>query len=206
MKKLLFFLFYWLFTISSLPQLGIGQSNAAGIHFGYGFSDLSDDDFYNRHGQSFMFGVFRTFRFTEKLSLQAEFNFDKRGDTEINVPLGSIPIYDTPYKFYYAGMPVLMQYSFGEKIRYVPAAGAAVHYLLLEKWNDIKQTSEYKKIDAGFMLSQQLQIRLGEAHFLKLEGRSYHGLIRAEKPDSMANYVGRHSSFLFVAGLGFILK
>lgn len=206
MKKTLSSLAGMLLVLSLLPCFLNGQTGKAGFHGGFGLSDFSDNDFYTKHGSSFLIGAFKSFPFTDKLSLQLELNFDKKGDKDINFPLGNPSVFNTPYKFYYLGIPVLLQYSFGEKFKYVPAAGASVHYLLLEKYDEEKQTSEYKKVDAGLVLSQQLQIGLGEAYFLKLEGRSYHGLTVADKPDNMANDVGRHSSFLFLAGLGFILK
>ncbi|AEV32017.1 porin family protein [Owenweeksia hongkongensis] len=189
MKKSLFSLL----ILVSIVASATGQRSALGISIGSGFSSTRNEYSSEAWKQGFIINLEYSWYLTRRLALRTGLAFEKKG-SKFDPVWCATGEFENPYNvhfdYYYASIPVLVNLSFGQKIKYNVYAGPYFSRLLRtdldandEFRNDVivEQASNHRAIDFGLSTGTSIDIPIAKNLCIPIELRYNCGLLNTSK-------------------------
>ena len=148
-------------------------------------------------------GISFQYNFGKKVALRSNISYERKGGAHYGGLTdnygASIENSSLNYNFDYLTLPILVRFSFGNKVKYFINGGPYLGYLLSQtfvikgdnyKTNTIENTSSYNSLDAGISLGTGLQYPINEKLYFSSEIRGNLGLLSTlPKVDTKVNSV-----------------
>lgn len=212
-------LFFNLVVHAQKSKIEIGFQGGVNLNTVYG-SGIDREVLGNTTGLSI--GGNAKWNIIDRFGIRAQLSYDQMGYSLRNLYLedsvNGLAKADIRFKLNYLNLPVMAEFAFGRKVKFMIDAGGFIGVLLNSKalvnrvlpngdhpfWYS-SPSSGYKKLNAGIATGLGIQIPLVSKVALTINARNYTGLTNISKSSAGYTFSRKTMTFSFLSGLSFQL-